>query len=143
MTPEEMKRIARRIPLEAINQKKLAVIDEVVSPRAVDHSVQPGMPETFDSTKKLMAGLLSAFPDLHYTIDNEVAEGNEVAQYLTGEGTMTGQLMDFPATGRHARWNEIHISRFQGNTIAEHWANIDQMGMLQQLGLIPAQQSGS
>ncbi len=139
MSPEEMKRIVRRIPLAVFNQRKLAVIDEVVAPTVVEHAAPPGTAPDLDAMKSAVLEALGAFADLHYTLDAEVAEGDRVAQYVTAEGTMTGPFQGFAPTGRHATWNEIHITRFAGNMIVEHWANIDQMGMMQQLGLMPTQ----
>jgi predicted ester cyclase len=137
MSAEENKTIARRIPLEAINNKNLALLDEVVDPAGIDHAAPPGMPETFEATKQFLGMLITAFPDLRYTIDQEVAEGDKVVQRVSVSGTMKGDFMGIPATGKHATWSEIHITRFANGKIVEHWANIDQLGMLQQLGVIP------
>jgi predicted ester cyclase len=137
MSAEENKTIARRIPLEAINNKNLALLDEVVDPAGIDHAAPPGTPETFEATKQFLGMLITAFPDLRYTIDQEVAEGDKVVQRVGVSGTMKGDFMGIPATGKHATWSEIHITRFANGKIVEHWANIDQLGMLQQLGVIP------
>ena len=82
--------------------------------------------------------LRAAFPDLHYTVDDVVAEGDKVVQRVTGSGTMHGPLFGMPATGRSASWSEIHVSRFDGGKVVEHWSVTDQLGMLQQLGLTAA-----
>ena len=60
-----------------------------------------------------------------------------MVQRLTARGTMTGAFMGMPATGKSATWTEIHIARVANGKLTEHWSNIDQLGMLQQLGVIP------
>ncbi len=84
----------------------------------------------------------SAFPDFHYTVEEIVAEGDKVAARLTAEATHRGQFLDIAPTGKHARWTEIHEGRMVQGKVSEHWAVIDQLGMLQQLGVIrqPGQQ---
>jgi predicted ester cyclase len=140
MSAEENKAIARRIPLEALNNKQLALLEELVDPAGVDHAVPPGMPETFETTKQFLGMLLAGFPDLRYTLEDEIAEGDKVVQRALVSGTMKGDFMGIPATGKHATWMEMHIVRFAGGKIVEHWATIDQLGMLQQLGVIPMPQ---
>jgi predicted ester cyclase len=58
-------------------------------------------------------------------------------QRVTVSGTMKGAFMGTPATGKKATWSEIHIVRLANGKVVEHWANVDQMGMMQQLGLMP------
>jgi hypothetical protein len=89
-----------------------------------------------------LAALRSAFPDFKYTIEQEIAEGDMVVHRLTGRGTMQGEFLGMPATGKQATWQEIHIGRFEDGKIADHWAVVDQVDMLQQLGLMPAPGQG-
>lgn len=136
MTIQEMKAMAARIPAE-LNKGNVAIFDEVVGPNAVEHSVPPPLPPTVESTKQFLSMFLAAFPDLHYTVDQAIAEGDTVVNYQTAHGTMKGAFMGMPATGKSATWNEVHIVRFANGKIVEHWAVVDQMGMAQQLGLVP------
>lgn len=136
MTTEDYKKLARRLPVE-LAKGNLGVLDEVTSPKAVDHAVPPGMPPTVESTKKFYAMFRGAFPDLVYKIEDEIAEGDRVVQRVTASATMKGEFMGMPATGKHATWSEVHILRFADGKVVEHWANVDQLGMLQQLGLAP------
>jgi predicted ester cyclase len=57
--------------------------------------------------------------------------------YVRASGTMSGDFMGMPASGKSAAWEEIHIGRFAGGKMAEHWGVLDRMGMLQQLGFVP------
>ena len=136
MSTEQNKALANRV-VEAINQKNMAAFDEYVAADAVEYAAPPGMPPTREPAKQFLGMLLAAFPDFHYDVVYTVAEGDKVVQRLTGRGTMKGELLGLKPTGKHAMWTETHISRFANGKIAEHWANVDQAGMLQQLGLMP------
>jgi predicted ester cyclase len=112
------------------------MLEALVSPNFVDHSLPPGVPPTRDGLKGAIAALRTAFPDLEYTIDDQIAEGNKLAQRLTGRGTMTGAFMGMPPTGKTAAWQEMHILDFDANgLLAEHWDVTDSLGMVVQLGL--------
>src|SRR5574341_285992 len=137
MSTEENKAVANRV-IEAINQKNLALFDELIAADAVDHAAPPGMPPTRETAKQYLGALLAAFPDFHYHVEYTVAEGDQVAQRLTGHGTMQGDFMGMKATGKTAMWTETHISRYANGKLVEHWAYIDQVGMMQQLGLMPS-----
>jgi predicted ester cyclase len=137
MSTEQNKAIANQV-LESINAKNLGAFDDLIAADAVDHAAPPGMPPTRESAKQFFGMLLTAFPDFQYTLDFTVAEGDLVTQRVTGRGTMKGDFMGMPATGKHAEWTETHMSRFAGGKLVEHWANIDHVGMMQQLGLMPA-----
>jgi len=137
MSTSENKDIANRV-VEAINQKNLDLFDELIAADAVDHAAPPNLPPTRETAKQYLGALLAAFPDFHYHVEYTIAEGDRVAQRLTGHGTMQGDFMGMKATGKNARWTETHISRYASGKMVEHWAYIDQVGMLQQLGLMPS-----
>jgi steroid delta-isomerase-like uncharacterized protein len=80
----------------------------------------------------------AALPDLHFTIDQMVAEGDTVAWRWTVRGTQRGSLMGIPPTGKHATVTGIIITRFPGDQWVEDFANWDTLGMLQQIGVIPS-----
>lgn len=136
MSVEQNIATANRI-LEVINTKNIALLDALVTPNGVDHAVPPGMPETVESSKKFLTMLTTAFPDLTITLDDVVAEGDYVVQRITSTGTMKGEMLGMPPSNKKATWAEVHMVRFVNGKIAEHWGNMDQLGMLQQLGFIP------
>ncbi len=138
MTTEANKASARRMVDEVVNQGNFALIDELMAPDFIDHSAPPGVPTTRDGVKILMAMLREAFPDLHATIDDVIAEGDKVVQRTTAHGTMKGAMMGMPPSGKSATWQQIHIIRFADGKEVEHWSVIDQLGMLQQLGFAEA-----
>ena len=144
MSSEQNKVIARRIMEEGFVEGSLAVLDEFVAPEFLDHAAPPGLAPGREGTKQLFAMIRSAFPDLRVTIEDEIAEGDKVVQRATTNGTMKGEYQGIPPTGKQATWTEMHILRFAGGRAVEHWANFDELGMLQQLGVNPPpRESGS
>ncbi len=133
MTLDEMKAAATRLA-EAINKGDLSAFDQVIAADAVDHGLPPGVPPTVQGTKMFLMGFRAAFPDLHYTVDDTIAEGDRVVQRLTGTGTMKGEFQGMPASNKSATWTEMHIVRFANGKVCEHWAVVDQLSMLAQLG---------
>ena len=135
MSVEQNKLIAERLPVE-ISKGNMAVFDEVTDPKAVDHAVPPGLPPTVEGAKMFFAGFRTAFPDLKYKIEDTIAEGDYVVQRVVGTGTMKGAFQGMPPSGKSAKWEEIHIVRMANGKVVEHWANVDQLGMLTQLGFV-------
>ena len=122
---------------EAISNKNLDALDEFVAADVVDHELPPGLPPGLDGTKAFMGMFISAFPDLTFTIEDQIAGGNKVVTRWTATGTHNGELMGIPATGNQVTVTGIDITRWSGGKSVEHWAQFDQMGMMQQLGVIP------
>ena len=137
MSTQENKTNIRRL-LEGLNTGNFTGINELVSPNYVDHSLPPGTPTGRDGFKAFVTGMRAAFPDLHYEINDEIVEGDKLVHRVTANGTMQGAFQGMPATGKHGTWTEMHIARFEGGKMVEHWANVDQMGMLVSLGVMPA-----
>ena len=135
---EQNKAIDARIALEAFNQGRVEVIDQVISADFVDHSqLPPGVPSGREGVKALVKALRSAFPDFRVNIERQIAEGDLVVQHISATGTMKGDFAGMPASGKCARWEAIHISRLANGKVVEHWSVQDQLGMLQQLGFVP------
>lgn len=141
MSLEENKVVAKRA-VEAINAGDFALLESLVTADGIDHAVPPNMPPTRDSAVQFLTMFRAAFPDLKYTVEDVIAEGDLVVQRSTATGTMKGDFLGMPATGKSATWGETHIVRVQNGKIVEHWASVDQLGMLQQLGLAPAPGQG-
>lgn len=141
MSIEDNKAVAMRA-VDAINAGDMSLLESLLAPDAIEHSAPPGMPPTRDTAIQFISMLRSAFPDLHYTIEHVISEGDLVAQRGIGTGTMKGDMLGMPATGKSATWSEIHILRVKDGKIVEHWALTDQVGMLQQLGLMPSPGQG-
>ena len=142
MSTEQNKALARRIPLEVFEQGRLDVIDQIVAPDVKEHGdPPPGMPAGREGLKAVVSEMRKGFPDLKFSVDLQVAEGDFVAGYSTVSGTHKGEAFGMPATGKHAEWAETHIVRIVNGKITEHWGVMDQLGMLRQLGLAPTPQA--
>jgi steroid delta-isomerase-like uncharacterized protein len=134
----ENKALIRRVYEEAWNKGNLAILDEVVSPDYVDHSLPPGLPPGKEGIKQLIAMYQAAFPDTVMTVEDQIAEGDKVVTRWSARGTHKGELMGVPPTGKVVTVSGIDISRVADGMEVEHWAEFDLMGMMQQLGVVPA-----
>lgn len=123
--------------VDSINKNDWNMTAKAFDPNYVEHNAPPGFPAGIEGFKQFLSMFRATFPDFSYSIQDTIAEGDKVVQRVTGQGTMKGAFAGMPATGKHASWGEIHISRFKDGKIVEHWAVVDQVGMLQQLGLMP------
>ena len=140
MSTKENKATARRLVLEIFGDHTISLIDELLSEEYLDHSLPPDVPPNREGLRQVILAMRMAFPDLRYTIEHQVAEGDLVAQRLFGKGTLRGEFMGMPATGKSAVWQEMHLHRFNAaGKLAEHWGTNDDLGMLAQLGLTPSQ----
>jgi predicted ester cyclase len=121
-----------------MNEGKVNVVDEVTSQNFTDHDPPPpGFPPGNEGFKAFIQAFRQAFPDLHYNIDKEIDAGDLITQVVTGSGTMKGDFAGMPATGKSATWHEIHVTRFEEGKAVEHWGVVDQLKMMQELGVIP------
>jgi steroid delta-isomerase-like uncharacterized protein len=141
---EENKAVARRF-FDAWNEGDLDALDEVMAPDAENHDPQDPFPSDggAEAAKKLVSMYREAFPDVHFEVDHQVAEGDYVVTRWTATGTHEGELMGIPATGKRSTVTGVSIDRFEGGRIVEGWTNWDTLGMMQQLGLVPAAQAVS
>ncbi len=138
MSIEENKVLMSRFLEEVFNKKNLAAIDEFIAPDQIDHTLPPFLPTTPEGTKRAIDMFLKAFPDMHLTIEDMIAEGDKVVIRYTSRGSQRGAFMGIPPTGKQMTVSSIIIARIADGKIVEEWGLDDQMGMLQQLGIIPA-----
>jgi steroid delta-isomerase-like uncharacterized protein len=105
----------------------------------VEHNDNPGVPPTKAGTLQYFQMLVSAFPDLRLDVQDVIANGDKAVARVRVTGTHQGAFMGIPATGNSAAVNLIDITRFGDDGLArEHWGVVDQLAMMQQLGVIPA-----
>jgi len=136
-TTEENKAQFRRAYEELLNQGNLAIADELVAPDFINHEAPPGRNRGPESMRGVATMLRTAFPDLRFTIEELVAEGDIVAGRLTMSGTHEGPLMVMQPTGRWVRQDHMHFVRFRDGKAVEHWGVRDDVGMMQQMGVMP------
>jgi len=137
MSAKDLKALTRRF-IEEWNKGKaaaMAVIDEMYATNFVSHGDKDV--RGIKNVKKSTSEEFTAFPDLHFTIDDMVAEGNKVAMRITMTGTHKGEYMGAPPTNKKITIRAIAIERFAGGKIVEEWGQTDTLGLMQQLGLAP------
>jgi steroid delta-isomerase-like uncharacterized protein len=123
--------------MEALDRRDL---DTVRSHMASNSRFYGWAPEPLDADghKAFMSALLTAFPDSRFIVDDVIAEGDRVAVRHHLQGTHQAELQGVSATGRQVEVNAIVIFRIENGMVAEAWLNADIMGMMQQLGVVPA-----
>lgn len=144
MSAEQNKAFARQMLEVVFNQGNIGRADEFMAPDFVEREeLPPGIPRDREGVKLLTAMLHSAFPDFKATIEDMVAEGDKVVIRQTWSGTQKGEFMGIPPTDKSVAFGVIDILRMAGGKCVEHWGQMDSMGLMQQLGAIPApEQSG-
>jgi steroid delta-isomerase-like uncharacterized protein len=132
-TPEENKEVVYR--LNEIWQGDLAIVDELVADDYKNHNpIVPDVPPGPDGFKQNVSALLTAFPDLSWTIEDVIAEGDRVVFRASGHGTHEGELLGIEPTGRAVTLSGIVIFPIDEGQVVERWAQFDTIGMLRQLG---------
>jgi steroid delta-isomerase-like uncharacterized protein len=134
---EENKALARRFSEELWNQGNLDVADEILDASFVAHGLVVELPPGPEGFKQFVTIYRSAFPDLQFTIEDLIAEGDKVMDRWTVRGTHKGELMGIPATGKQVEVTGMGMFRVSGGKAVELWTNMDVLGMMQQLGVIP------
>lgn len=139
MSASENVTLYRRVIEEGFGKGDLAVIDEVMSPDFTEHEIAPGQGPGRQGVKDVVGMMRTAFPDLHLTLQDAFTSGDQLCGRLTFSGTNTGPFMGQAPTGRAASWGAIDIVRFRDGRIAEHWGEMDMLGLLGQLGAVAQQ----
>lgn len=130
--------LIHRLFEHAFNQGQYAVVDDLLAPGGIAHTATWGMPQNREGLKQLIALFRSAFPDLHCTVEDEILAGEKLAAHWTMRGTHTGRFLGNPPTNRPIAVQGMIFARTENGQIAEGWALLDQMSILQQLGIVPA-----
>jgi steroid delta-isomerase-like uncharacterized protein len=134
---ERNKAVIRRFVEEVQNGQDFDVYDELNDPDFVNLSSPPGVPPDRDGGKLFLQAFAQAYPDATFTIDDMIAEGDQVVTKKTMSGTNTGDFAGVPATGRRVTIQFVDIMRVRDGRIVQHWNIIDQLSWLTQLGIIP------
>ena len=140
MTTQDNKAIVQRWVDEVLNSRDVSDQSpayELVATDFVGHF--PGQPtlEGLEAYRQFGAQYFSAFPDLQIMPEDLIAEGDKVTMRYAWRGTHKGELMGIPPTGKQVVTSGISILRIANGKIAEQWDNFDNLGMLQQIGVIP------
>lgn len=137
MSAEGNKALVRRVFEEGWNAGNLDLFDEADAPDYVLHD--PSVPEDVrgvEGVKRFASMYLRAFPDLHFTVEDQVAEDEKVVTRWISSATHQGELMGIPPTGNRTAVSGITISRVSGGKLAEDWNIWDTLGLMRQLGVV-------
>jgi predicted ester cyclase len=137
MSTEENEVLVRRYR-EAHRTNNLEQLDEIVAADLITHNQLPGLPPGLEGGKMAHREALAWFPDLQSQTEDLIAEGDKVVERWTQSGSHTGApLFGVPASGKKFSVTGISIYRIANGQIVEHWGEMDFLGVLQQLGLVP------
>jgi steroid delta-isomerase-like uncharacterized protein len=138
---KQSKMITRRLFEEMESQGNLDVADDIFASDFVNHTPFGEMhgPE---GAKQFVSKLRTAFPDLQVTVEDQIAEGDKVATHWTARGTHKAKFQNIPPTGKQIEIRGIVISQIANGKIVEQWGNPDVLGLMQQLGTVPAPEPG-
>ena len=134
---EVNKAIIRRYR-QAHNQNDMATLDEIVAADLITHSQLPNVPSGREGGKMVHQGSLASFPDGKTTTDDLIAGDDKVVERFTFVGTHKGEFMGIPATGKQIKVTGMSVFRIANGKIVEHWGENDAMGLMMQLGVLPA-----
>jgi steroid delta-isomerase-like uncharacterized protein len=139
-TAQTNETLMRRFYEEILNKGNLAVADALVASRFVEHIPLPfpGQPTIGpEAIKWLVTRFRTVFPDLHATIEDLLAVDDKVAVRVTWTGTHEGQILGVHPTGKRVKVTGFDMVRIEDGKLAEHWGQLDMLGMLGQLGFLP------
>src|SRR5262245_25567609 len=143
-TQEEANKAIVRRYREAHNANTMDALDEIIAADLISHNTLPGLPPGREGGKMAHQGFLAAFPDGQTTTEELIAEGDRVVERYSFRGTNSGSFLGMPPTGRTVQSQSISIYRIANGKIVEHWGENDVIGVMTQLGLMPAPgQAGS
>jgi predicted ester cyclase len=141
MSEEENKALMRRYYEQIDNATKdkrgPSFLDDFVTPNFVNHNPSPGFTPDLEGLKQAYDHFLAASPDGYHVVEDMIAEGDKVVTRLSAHGTQTGELFGIPPTDERFSMTAIAIHRIANGEIVEHWSELDNLGVMQQLGVVP------
>jgi len=140
MSVEENKAKAQRLLEEAFGEGKPELVDDLLAPHFVcyDPNSEAGEVRGADTIKEEIGWFRSAFPDLTYTVEDQIAEADKVVTRYTFRGTHQGEFFGVAPTGKRLEMTGINIDRFdEGGRMVEEWPEYDLLGAMRQLGAVP------
>ena len=123
---------------EVINQGRLERANDLVAENFVELDPLPGQKQGREGLKEIIGSIRTAFPDIHWVLDEMIAEDNKVASRFTWTGTHRGPFLGIPPTNRNIVVKGVVIDRLEAGKMADSRILMDTMGMMQQLGVVAA-----
>jgi steroid delta-isomerase-like uncharacterized protein len=137
MSTESNKTLIRRFFEQGMNKRDLNVLDEVVASSYVNHDMPAPGPGP-EGLKAVLGMFTEAFPDMQVTLADVLGEGEKVVTRGSWKGTHKGPFMGVPATGKAVDVKFMDLWRFENGKAVENWVQMDLLGLMQQLGVVPA-----
>jgi steroid delta-isomerase-like uncharacterized protein len=137
MSTNDNKSVIRTFIEDVINQGRLERADDLVIEDFVELDPLPGQSQGREGLKEVIGQMRSAFPDILWTVDEMLAEGDKVLTRFTWSGTHQGAFLGVPATGRRITVKGTVIDRLVAGRMADSRILMDTLGMMQQLGVLP------
>lgn len=137
MSPQGNKAHIRRFVEEVINRKDLAAAGQYVADDFVELDPLPGQEQGLEGLRQWLGMYLAAFPDVHWTFEEQVAEGDRVVSRFTWRGTNTGPFIGMPPAGKRVEVSGVVIDRLADGKLKESRMLMNTLSMMQQLGAIP------
>jgi steroid delta-isomerase-like uncharacterized protein len=132
------KNVIRRVLDEIWSKGNMAVADELFSPNYAHHDPSsPDLGQGPEGEKRRANLYRSAFPDLRFTVEDVIADGDRVVARYSARGTHKGELNGIPATGKQITVTGMTVARIANGKVAESYVNWDALGLMQQLGVVP------
>src|SRR5215207_538724 len=148
MSLEENRALVRHFFEEVWNKGSVAVADDVFADKYTIHAVGMNVETNAEGVKHAVGSFKTTFPDFRFDLADLIAEGDQVAVRWSAGGTQQGEFrlpdmpVGIPATGKQIKWTGVTIYRIADGKRVEAWDEPDRMGMMQQLGVIPAPGKG-
>src|SRR5437773_12425873 len=137
MSVEENKLIVREFVEETLNKGNVDAAGDYAADSVVELVPFPGQGPGLSGLKDVLRGMRAAFPDMHWTVEEQIAEGDKVATRFEWTGTHRGEFLGVPATGRAVRVWGVVIDRLEGGKIKDTRIIMDSLGLMTQLGVFP------
>jgi steroid delta-isomerase-like uncharacterized protein len=141
MSADANKALVKRAYTEILMQGDFEDLETIIHDDFVDHTQPPGWPTDREGLRQQVLYFRSAFPDIQVTFDDMICEGDTVMHRQTMRGTHLGEFFGMPPTGTRVTYTGCHLWRVKDGKLVEHHATNDDLGMLRQLGAIPAEES--
>ncbi|MCK5239606.1 MAG: ester cyclase [Candidatus Thorarchaeota archaeon] len=123
----------RRLYEEILNKGNLDVLEELCAPNFVKHAMPPTPDYGIEGSKQSVIMLRTAFPDIKYTVEDIIEDGDKLAAGWSAKGTHKGVFMGIPPTGKQVAFSGIEIIRIENGKAVEEWEELDRAGLMQQL----------
>ena len=135
---ENNKAVIRKFLEEVINQNRMDRATDLVAEDFVELDPLPGQRQGREGLKEVLGMMRAAFPDIHWVVEEMVAEGDKVVTRFTWTGTHRGSFLGIPATGKSVSVKGVVIDQLAGGKMSASQMLMDSLGMMQQLGVIPS-----